>query len=389
MHRRARLARDELAMLLSWRAHVWLISCVAAVDPAAAPVVPCAVVVATQSAKLVTGAAFCPPGGVRQPCLGCDAHGGVIRDDVDGSVHHCTNDSSTAWWQAALDAAGATGSGSVLVSPVTINIENKLETWNPLGTSTGVHVPSGVSFGGVCPAQPTAIVPLPSAGNASAHLWSLLLVAGPRTGHPPAWPRPAVDVTVHNLLLSGVSELDVPSWRFCDAAESARGQAPSAVPPALMRVARGIFLPYTGAGVHVHNCTVLHTFGNAIETGVFEQWIANTAADSADPACYNGTRFCEGKVFGFRGNSSHPNVIHGNTICDARFGGITIIGSDVLVARNRISVSEKTWSSGSQTHGTTMGISAAFVGSSSVRVADNWISGGDYGVLAPNNIGVD
>lgn len=363
----------------------------AAAATAVAVVVPCAVVVApaprtsTEAALQVRAvvATFCAPGNVGRACMGCDGR----LTDIYGVVQLCTNDTSRAWWQAALyqsslllDAAGANSSGNVLVSPATISIASALRTWQPLGTNTGVHVPSGVSFGGLCPAQPTAIVPLPSAGNSSTKLWSLVLVSGPRTGHPPGWPRAAVDVILHNLVISGVSELDAPTWRNCNAADSARGEAPSALPPSLMRVWRGIFLPYTGAGVHVHNCTILHTFGNAIETGVFEQWEADTATDGVDPACYNGTRFCQGKVYGFRGTPARPNMIHGNTICDARFGGITIIGSDVLVAHNIISVSEKTWCSASQNHGSTMGVSAAFVGSSSVLVANNSIRGGDYGV---------
>ena len=379
------------------------------------PAVPCAMVMSTADASdgdekgAVAAPAFCALGGLGRRCVGCGSWPVV----ANGNDKVCSN-ATGRWWQAALDwaAASATMTGSaaqeVLVSPGTIEVASSLPAWHPLGPTTGVHVPSGVSFGGLCPLQPTQILPQSAAGNSSERLWSLLLVAGARTGHPPAWPQPATNVTVHNLVLSGVSQEDVPVWRHCDAAESAKG-APSAsvLPVSMLRVARGIFLPFAGpschcftmihwsplmywshpliqsvrgtagAGVHVVNCTVLHMFGNGIETGVFDQWVAENASDAADPACHNGSRFCEGKVYGFRGTQTNPNTLVDNTICDCRFGGITVIGSNVQVSRNQISVSNKVWTNASQNHGTTMGVSAAFVGSHSVTVSDNTIAGGD------------
>ena len=43
----------------------------------------------------------------------------------------------------------------------------------------------------------------------------------------------------------------------------------------------------------------------------------------------NTTGFCEGKVLYFSGSKEKDNLITENMICDAHFGGITIIGSSV------------------------------------------------------------
>jgi hypothetical protein len=347
--------------------------------PPSPPLVACAMLTKTTGGSAVV---FCAPGGLGHPCLGCGA--AQMRSGSSRPVT-CTDANSTRWWQRALDQASAAAAGDVRgavnveLSPGIVKIASALNAWPPLGT-TGVHVPSGVSFGGLCAAEPTEIVPLASAANASSRLWSLLLVAGPLTGHAPEWPVAATNATVRNLVLSGVAPDDVAEWRRCEPAAAARGQPPSAVDQSWMRVARGIFLPYTGKNVHVVNCRVLHTFGNAIETGVFAQWTPQYPADATDPTCHNGTRFCRGKVYGFRGEPHNPNTISNNTICDARFGGVTVIGSHVHVRNNYISVSEKTWVSPKQNHGTTMAVSAAFVGSSNVVVVGNTLYGGDYAV---------
>lgn len=214
---------------------------------AAAPTVPCALVHGRGvSGRLPTLlAAFCAPGGLGRACTGCREDGGLARVGAGRGLAVCTNATSRRWWQVALDWAATASHRAhrVLASPGTISLPSALPAWQPLGTTTGVHVPSGIHFGGLCPDEPTAIVPLPSAANATARLWSLLLVAGPATGQPPDWPYPAVNVTLSNLVLGGVAEADVPGWRSCNPADAARGLAPSSVPAALMRVERGIFLP--------------------------------------------------------------------------------------------------------------------------------------------------
>lgn len=133
---------------------------------------------------------------------------------------------------------------------------------------------------------------------------------------------------------------------------------------------------YAAAGVHVLNCSVLHTVGNAIETGVYDQCTANSPEDADDPACHNGTRFCAG----FWGVPGAPNTVRNDTLCNCRFGGVTVIGSNVLVEDNTITVSSKPWLSPNRSSGTTMGVSAAFVGSHSVLVTRNVIHGADCGV---------
>lgn len=261
---------------------------------------------------------FCAPGGVGELCTDCS------KQNVGNETNMVCSNGTARWWQAALDWAGVAASTtpatnmslSVYVSPTIIEVSEPLEAWHPLGTSTGVHVPSRVYFGGLCADQPVTILPSPSLGNATARLWSLLLIAGPRTGHPPMWPQRAVSAGVHNLILSGVSAQDVPNWRHCDLAESALGVVSSSVVPvSKVRVARGIFVPYAADNVHVQNCTVLHMFGNAIETGVFDQWEPENPEDKMDPSCNNGTRFCQGKVYDFRGAAVQPNAVSNNFIC--------------------------------------------------------------------------
>lgn len=295
----------------------------------------------------------------------------------------------------------------------------------PGGNHSGSPIPSAAKLDD-CPTcsdfavgaskAATVITVGPSAGNASQPLWSVVLLAGARMFWAAnATPPPSTNSSITGLVVVGLDAMDTPEWNTCVGSTAAAQQPPSAVAPGIMRAERGVFVPHavsgvgsgnarsndrdnTDFGVGVFNCTVLHTIGNGIETGVFDQWTPENAADASDPACANGTRWCRGRVLGFNGSaaptetsmmprncttttpSAVPARITGNALCDTRFGGITIIGHAVVVEDNAVAVSGRAWVSPSQQSGTTMGISAAFVGSSHVMVRHNLLLGGDYGV---------
>lgn len=378
-------------------------------QPRSHQAVQCASVFASEPA-FAQGASplrnFCAPGSAGVACAACSAT--QASGSPPAHLGACDAATTQAWYQDALYwAASRHANGTripgvpqrataVAIGPGVVLVNESLPCWQPAGVSTGVHVPSSVSLFGLCRAEPgvggaaaedeSVFMAGPGAGSSSNRLWSLMLLAEARMGWPmptpgvPAFPA-AVNSSVHHIVLSGAFSGDNAGWRACTAAGALAGSPPSVVPPALLRVARGVFVPHAAGGVSVGpHLTVLHTFGNGVETGMFDQWSPQDPADLHNAACSDGRAFCAGLVYGFNGSSARPNTVTANVICDSRFGGVTVIGHNVLVQGNAIAVSEKTWTSPKQQSGTTMGVSAAFVGSSSVRVVDNNITGGDYAV---------
>eukprot|EP00039_Didymoeca_costata_P004591 m.74493 g.74493 ORF g.74493 m.74493 type:complete len:591 (+) comp12466_c0_seq2:45-1817(+) len=331
---------------------------------------------------------YCNTGGLGMPCTSCQG---------EKSLYNCTKESET-WYQDALySATGTTSNGThvaqpmadkIILTPGVVNITTRKVAWHPLGTSTGLHVPSNVTLTGMqCSSTSVSDVVVirasPLIANASSRLSSLIVVSNQIQGWGPNEHIPgAFNVTISNIIVSGSSnEVDVENDLTCNPKDVVQGNAPSVVDPSNIIVERGIFLPVSSGSIFIKNVTVLHTFGNGIETGMYDQWVPRYMNDKNNPVCANGTKFCKGNVLWFNGTSfTNPNVIANNTLCDNRFGGITIIGNNVLVTKNHIAVSKKEWTSSSQMSGTTMGVSAAFVGTSNVTVSNNTIYGGDYGV---------
>jgi len=89
---------------------------------------------------------------------------------------------------------------------------------------------------------------------------------------------------------------------------------------------------------------------------------------------------CQARRLRIRGVPSDPVNIENNDICDSKFGGIVVVGEQVRITNNKISLIERTWNPQTGIVGLTMGISASFGGTTNVEVSGNTISGGDYGI---------
>ena len=267
------------------------------------------------------------------------------------------------WLQAAVLAAAAAGrGGGGAPTPVAVGAGAvwlaPQPVWAPLGPTTGLHVPSGVQLESACAdGRETVLRAAVPAGGAT--LSSLVLVSEVTTGFNASLDLPpAHTVRVHNLALDGTC--------------GGGGGGSSCI-------GAGVAAGLVSHDVQLDGLWINNTVGNAIDLGTYSSWTPARPADRLRRAC-NTTGFCAAKVLGFDAPAARPNRVAGNTIRRARFGGITVIGSNVWVVDNDIEVIEQTWTGPAQSFGITMGVSAGFVGSANVTVAGNRITGADYGV---------
>ena len=138
------------------------------------------------------------------------------------------------------------------------------------------------------------------------------------------------------------------------------------------RVLQGISVS-SGSRLDIADVSVYAVRNTGLNVGFFSQFLPDNPADGNNTECSN-TTWCLGKRL-FVTQAS----IHDNHIC-AALQGVTIIGRNVSVMNNNITVTTKTWTSPAHMFGITMGVSAGFVGSSEVKVFANRIRGGDYSI---------
>lgn len=311
----------------------------------------------------------------------------------------CTNpvNGSRHFVQAAIDAAAAASAATatsngqttttvpttaaaaaVLVSPGRVVVTRPLVGWPPLGRAFGFQVPSRVHVygaGWLSPALSSVFAVQPPLVLDAMFVLSQRISGWNRTLAMP----PVVNASIQHVVIDGGGQ--------ATAATPTAGAGPSTplaacagnLPPAAMTLTRGILGGLAAGGVLVANVTVAHCIGNAIELGLLDPWTPERPADLTNPLC-NSTGFCPARRLMFAGTEAQPNRILDNVVCDARFGGVTIIGSQVEVARNTLAVSVADWVSPNASFGMTMAVSAAFVGSSAISVHNNTLSGASYGI---------
>ena len=112
-----------------------------------------------------------------------------------------------------------------------------------------------------------------------------------------------------------------------------------------------------------------------ISGGYFCQFLPATPAVAANPNCTTNA-WCEARRLPMA-----SSTVQRVRVCAAE-QGITVIGRDVQVVDNDVTLTTKTWVSPGQVFGVTMAVSAGFVGSSNVSVFNNTLTGGDYSVGA-------
>jgi len=144
-----------------------------------------------------------------------------------------------------------------------------------------------------------------------------------------------------------------------------------------VRVQAGILAGSASGGISIQDLRIRHVHGNAINLGELIQWVP-----ASPPSCLGD--WCLARRLMFNGQPKAPNQVRWNHICDARFGGVVVVGKHLSIRENTISVSWQPWTSGS--FGTTMGVSAGFVGTTDVAVEGNTISGADYGVGSDGSV---
>ena len=235
--------------------------------------------------------------------------------------------------------------------------------WYPFGAWTALHIPSGVLVRGsstspsedMTGSSSSAIVldetcvkraDTTACIDTTTPLDNIILISDYRVGagnmSTDEVLRPAIGAGVESLAVSGFGELAV----------------------------NGIALQ--GIDLSVTSSTVTNVTAG-ISGGYFTQFIAVNSSEAADPAC-NLDGWCEARRLRLQQSAVTDCTVR------SRLQGITIIGDDCAVSRNSITLSEKTWTSGSSAFGIGMGVSAGFVGSRGNRITDNDIAGGDYSV---------
>jgi len=305
--------------------------------------------------------------------MSCDLHTGKIN---------CTAEDDQ-WYQSALYFAGDRDGQGFYNSPTrapypivhltrgVTEIKKALAADAPYHSFIGMHVPRGVSLVGVPPAFGESIIRPSSKGimnlegryldatKEGERLSALVLVANTRVGNNYKEAATA-NTTVENLVLSG--DLNFKS-------HSCEGDLEQA-----LASRRAILVGKSEGGIHLRSLKINQVSANAIELGDYSPWHLE------DPNCSSDFK-CKGIVSKSSGfNPSDPNTIDSNVICQAGYGGITIIGDHVRIANNSISKITRTWVNNSKGVGSTMGISASFVGAEDVTIQKNIIQGADYGI---------
>lgn len=313
----------------------------------------------------------------------CDVH---INQTVQCSA---TDEGDTPWYQAAIDfAANRDASGAIVtpgraVYPVvaftrgTVNITKALPGDMPM-SNMGMHLQSGVALYGTPSRYGTTLFKLDPAwstnyngtGQAGPQLNSMIAANWARKGRDVENPdKQSTNVVIDSIAISGV-------------VDSTNGlPACSAFQPTNDRVRDGITVfnalaDQTGTSPSISRNAIRQVAGNAISFGLYDHF-----TDSNKTSC-SGNALCKlGVVLSVQGQSSDkPALVADNEICGVGFGGITLIGKYIEIARNTILSVNRPWDGKSKPVGSTMGISAGFVGTSYVSIHDNVIEGGDYGI---------
>ena len=320
--------------------------------------------------------AYCPEGNIGQSC---DVH---VNQPVT-----CTNSSMT-WYQDAIDfAANRDDHGNVVQAnrpsyPVvhftrgTINLQKAIDADWP-ANQIGIHVPSGIILVGVPLSFGTTLIKPDDSwasnylgtGQSGPLLSSVILLASARKGSA-LLNNPVYGNTIDSITVSGATgptvscqDLDITNSFSKDGIQVYSAATDSLGP------------------LQIQNSTFRQIQGNAIEAGFYSQWVAS----SSPPTCANDPLCMLGLVLGANGTSSSSShvQIRYNNICGAGYGGIAFIGSFAEIHDNWIEKISKTWTSLEQKAvGSTMGISAGFVGTHDVQIYNNTIQDGDYGIGA-------
>lgn len=317
--------------------------------------------------------AFCPEGNKGKICM----------SDEPTDVR-CT-DTSKIWYQDAIyfaagrDSAGNPTNGAatylhVILSPGLIRTEYPLRSWFPFEDHVGIHVVSGVHLrGSKNQSLPTVLKPgfnmrdSADPNTSVPRLFAMVLASDVRIGPGKAdilWMPPLTSGSIKYLNIDGQK----------DNVDACQG-----VNPDQIFVRSGIQGAYARGSYAIENNRIEHVNGNAIDLGALAATVPEFDVDRSNRGCREWD-WCPSKRLMFEGSSPHTAVVRNNYLCDAKFGGITIIGKNVLIENNEIRVSKKVWTSNNITFGLTMGVSAGFIGSSNVLVRNNLIRGGDYGV---------
>lgn len=320
----------------------------------------------------------------------CDTHLPDQRITCTGSDDK-GRDTYTPWYQSAIDfAANKDGAGVDLDSsartyPVVAFTRGVVEIEKPVSgywpfSHMGMHLQSGVNLHGVPSAYGETLV-RPSSGFDQAKTMDAIIVSNYRRvvdvlGAMNPIP-PSTDVWIESISISGkVSYEDV--LPDCEAVDPLNLTDPQS---ASSNVAQSGILVVkaspneSGVSPTIIRNKIYQVKGNAIELGMFneKEFIGEKEGD---------LRRQLGMVLKVTGVSpGSPAQVLENTICGAGYGGITVIGDNVEIAGNTILQVSKQWEDNStRTAGSTMGISAGFVGSNNLSIHHNVIEGGDYGI---------
>ena len=105
-----------------------------------------------------------------------------------------------------------------------------------------------------------------------------------------------------------------------------------------------------GQALTIRNVTVTNVTAG-VSGGYFCQFLPAESAEAADAAC-DLDGWCRARTVGLHASSVTDCEVH------SALQGVTVIGSDCVVAHNRIALSTKTWTSPDRSFGIGMGVSA-------------------------------
>ncbi len=327
-------------------------------------------------------ATFCPFGGMGNICSSDNTR-------TEQGSPTCQHE-SLSWYQDAIyfasgrDTQGRKNKGAriykeVVMGPGTLEITRAQSASWPFGPEIGIHIPSHIRLSGSRdPRNPTSIrmsncvlntARTQCLGSAygNPNLNQLLLVSDERFGSGIAFleQAPVRDVELSHFSISAFAGSTGSRDGFCESKYD-RGRI---VVDSIVRVAAA------ESGLDISFLDIQGSALNAIDLGFLLTWVPDTYATDL---CFQN--FCPAKRWMVNGTNQQPVQIHDNKICAAGLGGVTVIGRNVDVFNNTISVDQKDWTDDRVNYGVTMGISAAFAGSEDIYIFQNRIIGADYGI---------
>ncbi|MCB0410802.1 MAG: hypothetical protein KDD29_11330, partial [Flavobacteriales bacterium] len=306
----------------------------------------------------------------------CDPrHKGLVCNYGINFPKKVCNSPDKVWYQKSIDEAAQIYSRNSNIKPKiklsagTMKIQYLFSAHWPYGDYIGIHLKEGVGLEGHSYGKYNSYIRLTPfklksfASNkvvsSSDKIRALILVAKNKIYQNPNETvlTETSNNSIKNIYLSGHSGGDIGCRDINDEE---------------VRVGSAIF----AAGVtdlKLYNINAFHFTGNIFEIGAFLPWVKE------DSAC-NGIE-CIGKRMWVKGrDSSHPVTIKNNKLCDGNFGGIVLVGENIELENNEIKFIKKTWDINKSGYGLTMGISASFAGTQNIKIVNNDIEGGDYGI---------